>query len=468
MTESPELALAPDDALTPRAVVEALDRHIIGQAQAKRAVAVAIRNRWRRQRLEPELARDVTPKNIIMAGPTGVGKTEIARRLARLTGAPFIKVEASKFTEVGYHGRDVESMIRDLVEVAIRLVHDEQAEHVRAEAEQAVQDRLLDLLLPGGEDQAPSGGMIDTDASGEARQRLRDRLREQLDRGELEDRRVELTITRRPAAQVMLAGAGLDQLDPQMSKMFEQMLPEQRESKSLTVAEARRVLLEQETEAMLDRDQLAELAIARTEQSGMVFLDEIDKVATPQGGSGGGGSSPDISRQGVQRDLLPIVEGSQVNTRHGTVQTDHILFIAAGAFHSAKVGDLMPELQGRFPIRVELQALTRDDFVRILQEPHNALVHQATALLGAEGLRLTFEPAAVDAIAQLAAEANQRMENIGARRLATLMERVLEELSFDAPDRVAQGHHDFVVTENYVRDKVGGLVQDAELSRFVL
>ncbi len=462
--------------MTPRKIVEELDRYVIGQADAKRAVAVAIRNRWRRRRLEPEQAKEVYPKNIIMAGPTGVGKTEIARRLASLSNAPFIKVEASKFTEVGYHGRDVESMVRDLVDQAISMVRGEQAKEVKEKAEAAVEDRLLSLLLPDSQnDSPPAGGHIETDASDEGRQRLKDRLREQLREGKLDQKSVEMTINRKPRASVMFSNMGIEQMDPDMGNMLEKLIPEQTQRRSLTVAEARKVLMDQETEKLLDQEKISEQALSRVQNDGIIFLDEIDKIATPsgggaggKGGSGGGGGSPDVSRQGVQRDLLPIVEGSAVSTRYGVVHTDHVLFIAAGAFHTAAVSDLMPELQGRFPIRVELQALTREDFKRILTEPKNALTVQQKALLGVEGLEVVFEDDAIDAMAELAATANTSLENIGARRLTTIIEKVFEEVNFDAPDRVADGETEFKVTGPFVRERVGPLVEDTDLSNFVL
>ena len=474
--------------ITPRAIVDELDRFIIGQHDAKRAVAVAIRNRWRRQRLTGDIAREVYPRNIIMAGPTGCGKTEIARRLARLTGAPFIKVEASKFTEVGYHGRDVESMIRDLLDQAISMVRAEQAIDVAQKAEAAALDRLVSLLLPGPGHETPNpsphtgaaatgagekaSGLIATEDSLEVKQRLRDKLRDQVASGALDDREVELNITRRPQASVMFANMGLDQMDPSMAEMFEKMIPEQNKRKRVRVEDARRILVEEETDKLLDEDKIVGEAIERTQDSGIVFLDEIDKIATAAGngtgGGGGGGGSPDVSRQGVQRDLLPIVEGSAVSTRHGVVHTDHILFIGAGAFHFAKVSDLMPELQGRFPIRVELSPLSRDDFVRILTEPQGALTRQQEALMAVEGLQVSFEPDAIGAIAELAATANEQLENIGARRLMTIVEKVFEQVNFDAPDRVAGGDTQLIVTDRFVREQVAPIVADADLSNFVL
>ncbi|MEL7087799.1 MAG: ATP-dependent protease ATPase subunit HslU [Planctomycetota bacterium] len=465
--------------MTPAQIVATLDRHVIGQAAAKRAVAVAIRNRWRRRNLPAEMAGEVYPKNIIMAGPTGVGKTEIARRLATLTAAPFVKVEASKFTEVGYHGRDVESMVRDLVDQAISLVHAEQAKTVREKAEAAAADRLVELLLSGSDTPAAptgehtvvsnTGTFTPPEEATERRQRLRDALRKQLDAGQLEDKDVELTITTRPQTNIMFGQMGLDQMDPGMSSMFEKLIPEQTNHRRLPVKDARDILVEQETEKLLNQDKIDAEALERAQNDGIIFLDEIDKIATPPGNGGkGGGGSPDVSRQGVQRDLLPIVEGSAVSTRHGTVHTDHMLFIAAGAFHTAAVSDLMPELQGRFPIRVELQPLTKADFVRILTEPKNALTTQQQALLGVEGLDVTFADDAIEAMADLAAQANVTLENIGARRLTTVIEKVFEEINFDAPERVARGEKTFQVTADFVRKQVGPVVQDADLSNFVL
>lgn len=453
--------------LTPKQIVEELDRYIIGQADAKRSVAVAIRNRWRRQQLDDDMAREVYPKNIIMIGPTGVGKTEIARRLATLTGAPFIKIEASKFTEVGYHGRDVESMIRDLLDQALSLVREEMAKDVEVKATEEANERIVDLLLPTPPNtyNPSTGGFVNEEESGEQHERTRNRLKEQLLAGKLDDREVELNITRRPQTQVMFANMGLDQMDPDMANMFEKMLPEQSQTLRTSVKDARRILIEQETDALLDKEKITSEAINRTEQSGIIFLDEIDKIA---GGGQGGGKGPDVSREGVQRDLLPIVEGSTVNTRHGTVHTDHILFVAAGAFHSAAVSDLMPELQGRFPIRVELNSLGKEEFIRILTEPNNALTKQQQALLGVEGLTIEFDESAIDAIADLAAQANASMENIGARRLMTIVEKVFEEINFDAPERVKGGEKKIVITGEFVREQVASIVQDEDLSKFVL
>ena len=448
--------------LTPKQIVAELDRYIVGQADDKRAVAVAVRNRWRRQQLPAEVAADIAPKNIIMSGPTGVGKTEIARRLATLTGAPFIKVEATKFTEVGYFGRDVESIVRDLVEVAIDVVRGEMAEAVKKPAEARVEERLLDALLPA------FSTMADDEDATEKRKRTRERFAEQLRAGELEAREVEISLERKAQMVGMLGGGqpGLE-LDAEMQGMIEKMLPTKRETKRMKVSDARRVLLDQEAAKLIDSDKAVRTAIERAEQSGIVFLDEIDKIATAGGeaGGSGGGRGPDVSRQGVQRDLLPIVEGSTVVTKHGPVKTDHILFIAAGAFHSAKPSDLMPELQGRFPIRVELSDLTKDDFVRILREPRNSLTEQQRHLLGTEGVTVEFGDDAVELIAQTAYDVNRRQQNIGARRLYTILERVFEEASFDAPEMAGQA---LGVDAAYVRERLEAVTKDEDLSRFIL
>ena len=466
--------------LTPVEIVTELDRYIIGQAAAKRAVAVAIRNRWRRQQLSEEMAREVYPKNIIMIGPTGVGKTEIARRLAKLTGAPFIKVEASKYTEVGYHGRDVESMVRDLLDQALSLVRTEMAESVREKATDAANERIVDLLLPpapssygsrsfGSFDETPKPegeeAATTEDDEAERMKKARARLLKQVVAGKLDEKEVELTLSHRPQTSVMFANMGIDQMDPDMANMLEKIIPEQNKTRRLKVSDARQVLIEQETDKLLDKEKITTEAINRCEQSGIIFVDEIDKICTT---GDGGGRGPDVSRQGVQRDLLPIVEGSAVTTRHGIVHTDHILFIAAGAFHSAAVSDLMPELQGRFPIRVELSALKREDFIRILKEPHNALTKQQQHLLAIEGLEVNYDEGAIDAIADLAAQANATMENIGARRLMTIVERVFEEINFDAPERVARGEKKLLITESFVRERVADILKDEDLSKFVL
>ncbi len=454
--------------LTPRQIVAELDRFIIGQQDAKRAVAVAIRNRWRRQQLPEQMRQDVAPKNIIMIGPTGVGKTEIARRLAGLTGAPFIKVEATKYTEVGYHGRDVESMIRDLLDSSIAMVREEMTESVKEPAERHVEERLLDYLLPRG----GSGGSSDDDAASDdraghseedeaqaKRSRTRNKLREQLRAGELEDRMLEISVEERSTVVGVLGQAGME-MDVEFQNMFEKMLPSKRETRKLSARDARKVLFNQEVEKLIDKEKIQRTAIDRVEQAGIVFLDEIDKVSGTENKHG-----PDVSRQGVQRDLLPIVEGSTVITKYGPVRTDHILFIAAGAFHSSKPSDLMPELQGRFPIRVELQDLTREDFVRILREPQNSLTKQQVALLGTEGVEVTFTDEAIDVMAQMAYDVNRRSQNIGARRLYTILERVFETIGFDAPDLKEKQVR---ITADYVRERLADIVKDEDLSKFIL
>ena len=443
--------------LTPRKIVSELDRYIVGQADAKRAVAVAIRNRWRRQQLPEDMRPDVWPKNIIMIGPTGVGKTEIARRLASLTGAPFIKVEATKYTEVGYHGRDVESMIRDLLDSAITMVRSEMTDEVKPRAEDHVEERLLDHLLPSGG--GTSVPLPEDEETKERHQHTRDKLREKLRAGEFEDRTIELQIEERSTVVGVLGNQAME-MDVEFQSMFEKMLPTRRETRKLAVRDARKVLFAQEAEKLIDRDKIHRTAIERVEQTGIVFLDEIDKIAGTDKTNG-----PDVSRQGVQRDLLPIVEGSTVFTKYGPVKTDHILFIAAGAFHSSKPSDLMPELQGRFPIRVELQDLTKDDFVRILHEPKNALTTQQIELLKTEGLRVTFQEDAIDAMAQIAFDVNRRTQNIGARRLYTIMERVFEQISFDAPDLADKS---ITITAHYVRERLAEVLKDEDLSKFIL
>jgi ATP-dependent HslUV protease ATP-binding subunit HslU len=440
--------------LTPRQIVAELDKYIVGQSDAKRAVAVAIRNRWRRRQLPDDLRDDVAPRNILMIGPTGVGKTEIARRLATLTGAPFIKVEATKFTEVGYHGRDVESMIRDLLDTSVALVREEMTEQVKEAAQKHVEDRLLDNLLPS------DSTVSSLDPEAEARhQRTRDKLREQLRAGELEDRQIELTVEERATAIGVLGSASME-MDVELQSMFEKMLPVKRQTRRLTVHEARKVILSEEADKLIDKGKIQATAIERVEQSGIVFLDEIDKVAGTDKTSG-----PDVSRQGVQRDLLPIVEGSTVITKYGPVKTDHILFVAAGAFHSSKPSDLMPELQGRFPIRVELQDLNKEDFMRILQEPRNALTRQQAALLKTEGLEVNFADDSIDAMAQIAYDVNRRTQNIGARRLYTILEKVFEQISFEAPDRAEKK---ITITADYVQERLAEIVKDEDLSRFIL
>ena len=457
--------------LIPREIVAELDRHIIGQDQAKRAVAVAVRNRWRRRQLDSALAREVAPKNIIMIGPTGVGKTEIARRLSHLVNAPFIKVEASKYTEVGYHGRDVESMVRDLLELAVGMARSEQADIVREQAEAAVEDRLVSLLLGKGtvterwRGRGDGGGpLAATEAEDDERDAVREHIARKLQEGLFEDREIEITVREKQAVPI-IGMMGPDQVDPGVASVLENILPERSRQRRVTVARARAILLEEETDKLIDTEKTVEHAIERTEQGGIIFLDEIDKIAAPGDAKIGGA---DVSRQGVQRDLLPIVEGSAVNTRYGVVHTDQVLFIAAGAFHNASVSDLMPELQGRFPIRVELDPLTKDDFKRILTEPDAALTKQTEALLATEGLEITFEPPSIDAMAELAAEANSRMENIGARRLMTVVECVFEQISFDAPDLVGRGETAITITADFVRERLARILKDEDLRRFVL
>jgi ATP-dependent HslUV protease ATP-binding subunit HslU len=445
--------------LTPRQIVSELDKYIVGQQDAKRAVAVAIRNRWRRQQLPEPMRQDVSPKNIIMIGPTGVGKTEIARRLAGLTGAPFIKVEATKYTEVGYHGRDVESMVRDLLDSSIAMVRDEMTESVKEPAEKQVEERLLDYLLPSDGRGGGLNSLNEDDEAKARRERTREKLREQLRRGELEDRPIEISTEEKSTVVGVLGQAGME-MDVEFQNMFEKMLPSKREVRRLSVREARRVLFNQEADKLIDRDKIHRAAIERVEQSGIIFLDEIDKIAGPEAKHG-----PDVSRQGVQRDLLPIVEGSTVITKYGPVKTDHVLFIAAGAFHASKPSDLMPELQGRFPIRVELADLTKEDFVRILTEPQNSLTKQTVALLETEGVAVTFADDAVDAMAQIAFDVNRRSQNIGARRLYTILEKVFETISFDAPELPEKK---VTITGDFVRGRLEDVLKDEDLSKFIL
>jgi ATP-dependent HslUV protease ATP-binding subunit HslU len=451
--------------LTPRQIVAELDRDIVGQADAKRAVAIALRNRWRRRQLPDELRAQVTPKNIMLIGPTGVGKTEIARRLAILVGAPFVKTEATKYTEVGYYGRDVESLIRDLVEAAILIVRNSEREKVEEQARARVEQRLLDMLLPMPGPQPASWGEAESPQAEEAaerRQRSRDKMKTRLLAGELEDREVEVTIAGKAMAPVSILGAGnVEQMEMDLQGMLEKIMPKQSQTRRMTVGEARPILLQQEIEALIEPEKINQAAVLLTEESGIVFIDEIDKIA----GDDGSVRGPDVSRQGVQRDLLPIVEGTTVNTKYGPVKTDHVLFVAAGAFHRSKPSDLMPELQGRFPIRVEMHDLARDDFARILREPRASLLRQYEALLGTEGVRLEFSEDAIEAMADLAFQVNRSTQNIGARRLHTILERVLEDISFDAPDHAGKR---IVVDDKLVRERLEALSKDEDLSRYIL
>ena len=449
--------------LTPTEVVNRLSEHIVGQDDAKRAVAIALRNRWRWSQLSDEMRREVTPRNILMIGPTGVGKTEITRRLAKLTGVPFIKVEATKYTEVGYYGRDVESMIRDLVEASIGLVRTQKRKDVEDAAEQRVEDRLLELLVPFEPvNPAPSDAEENEQESQQARhERTVAKFRDMLRDGKLEDRTVELSVEQKSSPVQVFTNMGMEQMDMDLQGMLERMVPKQNSNRRLTVAEARKVLHEQEVEGLLDKDAIQEEAVALAESSGMIFIDEIDKVAS----SGEGSKSADVSRQGVQRDLLPLVEGTTVQTRYGSVSTEKIMFIAAGAFHRSRPSDLMPELQGRFPIRVELQDLTKEDLVRILTEPSGSLTRQYTELLGVDGVKVEFTPDGIEAIADIAFHVNQSTQNIGARRLQTVMERLLEDVSFEAPDC---GSRKVVVDRSYVESKLEDVRRDEDLSRFVL
>lgn len=459
---------------TPRETVSELDRYIVGQHKAKRAVAIALRNRWRRRRVPEELQDEIAPKNIIMIGPTGVGKTEIARRLARLGQAPFIKVEASKFTEVGYVGRDVESMIRDLTDLAVQMVKSEQAERVEAQAARVAEDRLLDLLLKGADGASRPAGYFAVSPDGQAVPQKglpsdREEVRRLLRRGELDDREVSLSLRSTPApiSFEMLGGQDMNEMLGNMREALGSMGLGGKgptKERKVKVPEALRLLTAEESDKLVDMDQVVAEALDRVQHTGIVFLDEVDKIALG-GGRGGGGQGPDVSRGGVQRDLLPIVEGSAVTTKHGVVKTDHILFIAAGAFHETKVSDLIPELQGRFPIRVELEALTEKDFLRILTEPKNSLVKQYEALLATEGVTLSFTEGALRELARVAYEANTRLENIGARRLHTVMETVLEEISFRAPERKGDT---ISVDEAMVRGQLGPVLEDEDLSRYIL
>jgi ATP-dependent HslUV protease ATP-binding subunit HslU len=447
--------------MTPREIVSELDRYIVGQRRAKRAVAIALRNRWRRQQVSDDLRDEIAPKNIIMIGPTGVGKTEISRRLARLSQAPFVKVEASRFTEVGYVGRDVESMIRDLTELAVSMVREEEKEKVQVRARQAAEERVLDLLLPPVRSSTQPAGWTPDAENAESSAATREKLRNMLREGKLDDRRVELEVTHSvtPMVEVMTP-QGMEELEFHLKDMFSNLMPKKTKKQHLTVGEALETLTQEEAAKLLDMDAVTKEAVRRVEQSGIIFIDEIDKITTRQSVSG-----PDVSREGVQRDLLPIVEGSTVSTKYGMVRTDHILFIASGAFHMSKPSDLIPEFQGRFPIRVELDALTRDDFVRILTEPANALLKQYVALLLTEGITLSFTDDAVNELADIAARVNDRTENIGARRLHTVVERVLDQISFDAPEMTDR---EVSIDAAYVRERLADVVKDEDLSRYIL
>lgn len=455
------------DSLTPRQIVEELDRYVIGQRDAKRMVAIALRNRWRRQQLSPELRDEIVPKNIIMIGPTGVGKTEISRRVSKLADAPFIKVEASKFTEVGYVGRDVESLIRDLTELSINMVKTAYLEKVQKKAEDMAEERVLDMLLPP----SPSSPSFEsteestetpTQQKPDLQESTRSKLRLQLREGKLENRMVEIEIKERGGLPVGIISniGGMEDLEHNLRDMLGGMMPGKKKNRRMKVSEALKFMAQEEAQKLIDMEEVTKEAITRTEQSGIVFLDEIDKIAGREKNTG-----PDISREGVQRDLLPIVEGSTVNTKHGPVKTDHILFIAAGAFHVAKPSDLIPELQGRFPIRVELEPLTKDDLIRILTEPKNALVKQYHALLSTEGIALEFTKDGIEEIAATAVQVNDRTENIGARRLFTIVERLLEDVSFEAQDLQKK---EVVINAQYVRDHLQSIVKDEDLSRFIL
>ncbi len=448
------------DELTPREIVRELDKYVIGQPEAKRAVAIALRNRLRRQKLPPEMADDVMPKNILMIGPTGVGKTELARRLAKLANSPFMKVEASKFTEVGYVGRDVESMIRDLVDIAIDMVREEKLDEIGDRAEKAAEERILDILLPPAPEAVDGVEVVVEPAARETATKTREKLRERLRAGKLDERSIELEVKDRMPAFEIASNVNLEEMGINIKDMMPAMFGARSKKRKMTVADAMDYLVQEEEQKLIDMDQVTRIALDRVESSGIIFLDEIDKIAGREGGGG-----PDVSREGVQRDILPIVEGTTVNTRYGFVKTDHILFIAAGAFHVSKPSDLIPELQGRFPIRVELKSLSVEDFVRILSEPKNALAKQYVALMETEGIKLNLTPDALEEVARFAAQVNESSENIGARRLHTIMEKLLEEISFEGPDLKKKS---VKVDAAYVRKQLAAIVKDQDLSRYIL
>ena len=461
---APDLEEAVLPVMTPREIVSELDRYIIGQAKAKRAMAIALRNRWRRQQVPPELRDEIAPKNILMIGPTGVGKTEIARRLARLAQAPFVKVEASKFTEVGYVGRDVESMVRDVTELSVNMVKQEAKERIQVKAQAQAEERILDLLLPPPPSRAgfsQTDGHDTNDPTQQPGQATREKMRRMLRQGKLDEREVEIELTRpaSPFIEVM-APQGMEDMENQLKEMFSNIMPQKTKKRRLKVPEAVELLTQEEADKLVDMEAVVREAIRRVEQTGIIFIDEIDKIAGRDHAQG-----PDVSRQGVQRDLLPLVEGCTVNTKYGMVRTDHVLFVASGAFHTAKPSDLIPEFQGRFPIRVELDALNRHDFIRILTEPRNALLTQYSALLATENVTLAFVADAVEEIARIAAIVNERTENIGARRLHTVVERLVEDLSFDAPELDGQ---EVTINAQVVRDKLEEIVKDEDLSRYIL